>query len=69
MNDHIWDYNSRDLKKSKQGQLLILERMINYGIYPKDNKKIPLNIVKKNWNVLSIEPKRKKLLFRLIWGA
>lgn len=69
MSDHVWDYKSSILKKSKKGQLLLLERLINYGIYRKDKKKIPLNRVKKNWGMLSLEPKRKKLFRHLIWGA
>lgn len=27
----IWDYDIKELKKTKSGRLLILERMINYG--------------------------------------
>ncbi len=69
MNDNIWDYRSNTLKKSSRGQLFLLERLINYGIYLKGKKKIPLNKVKKNWNSLSIEPKRKKLFHHLIWGT
>jgi len=69
MSGHIWDYNSNTLKKSKHGQLLLLERLINYGIYLKSKKKIPLHTVKKNWDILSIEPKRKKLFHHLIWGT
>jgi len=69
MNDHIWDYNRKDLRKSKRGQILLLERLINYGIYLKGKKKISLKKVKKNWNILSIDPKRKKLFHHLIWGT
>lgn len=69
MNSHVWDYQSKVLTKSKRGRLLLLERLINYGVYMKGKKKIPLHEVKKNWNMLSLEPKRKKLLHRFIWGA
>lgn len=62
----IWDYDEKILNKSKKGTILLLERLINYGIFRNDNKKIPLKKVKKYWNVLSIEPKRKKLLQRLL---
>jgi hypothetical protein len=68
MTHSIWDYNYEDLKKSKRGNVLILERLINYGVYLKDNNKIPLDQVKRYWNELKIEPKRKKLFARLIWG-
>ncbi|KKR22941.1 MAG: hypothetical protein UT54_C0059G0006 [Candidatus Daviesbacteria bacterium GW2011_GWB1_39_5] len=43
----IWDYDVNKLKKSKQGRLLILERQINYGIYPSDKEKINLNEVER----------------------
>lgn len=46
MSLHIWDYNTHDLKKSKSGRLLLLERLINFGIYRTDKKKIPLKMVK-----------------------
>ena len=64
---HAWDYDIKTLKKSKRGQLLLLERQINYGVYPSDKKKIKLSEVKKYWNKLNIEPKRRRLLELLIW--
>ncbi len=39
----IWDYDVNKLKKSEQGRLLLLERQINYGIYPSDKEKIDLD--------------------------
>lgn len=60
----IWDYNIKELKKTKQGRLLILERQINYGVIGKE--KIRLSEVKKNWEKLNIEPDRKKLFELLI---
>lgn len=64
----IWDYDIKQLKKSKMGQLLILERQINYGIYTSDKEKISIQEVKKNWQNLKLEPKRKRLFELLIWG-
>lgn len=64
----IWDYDIKKLRKTKQGRLLILERMINYGIYHKDKDKIDLKEVKKNWDKLQIGPRRRRLLQLLIWG-
>ena len=69
MADHMWDHRKSEVKKSKAGKRLLLERLINYGVYRKDKKKIPLAAVKKNWNLLVLEPKRKKLFKRLIWGT
>jgi len=64
---HVWDYDIKTLKKSKRGQLLLLERQINYGVYPSDKEKINLSEVKRYWNKLNIEPKRRRLLELLIW--
>lgn len=64
----IWDYDINKLKKTKSGRLLILERQINYGIYPSDKEKIDLKEVKKHWNELNLEPSRRRLLELLIWG-
>lgn len=64
----IWDYDIKQLKRSKMGQLLMLERQINYGIYTSDKEKINLQEVKKNWPNLNLEPKRKRLFELLIWG-
>lgn len=61
----IWDYDIKELRKTKSGRLLILERMINYG--PSKGEKINLSEVKKNWNKLNIDPDRKELLKLLIW--
>src|SRR3989338_8388594 len=36
----IWDYDEKELRKTKEGKRLILERMINNGIYLKDKEKI-----------------------------
>lgn len=62
----IWDYDINELKKSKSGRLLILERQINYGV--KGEEKISLSEVKKNWSKLHLDPLKKKLMKLLIWG-
>lgn len=64
----IWDYDINELKKTKSGRLLILERQINYGIYPSDKEKIDLKEVKKHWKELNLDPDRKRLFELLIWG-
>lgn len=64
----IWDYDINKLKKTKAGNILILERMINNGVYLKDKEKISLSQVKKYWDRLHLEPKRKKYFQFLIWG-
>lgn len=62
----IWDYDIKELKKTKSGRLLILERMINYG--PSKGEKISLSEVKKNWNKLNLFAPQRRLLELLIWG-
>lgn len=62
---HLWDYREKDLKKTAWGKNLILERMINYG---PGKRKISLKEVKKNWNLLDIDPLRRRLFRLLIWG-
>lgn len=64
----IWEYDLAKLKKSAKGKLLILERMINYGIFPGDKEKISLSKVKKYWKRITIDPDRRRLLRYLIWG-
>ena len=64
----IWDYDEKKLQKSEKGRILLLERMINNGVYLDDSQRIPLQQVKKYWTKLHIEPGRRKLLKLLIWG-
>jgi hypothetical protein len=65
---YLWDYDQKELKKSEKGRLLLLERQINYGVYPSDEEKISLKEVRKNWDKLNIPPKRRRLLSLVIWG-
>jgi hypothetical protein len=61
----MWDYDINELRKTKSGRLLILERMINYG--PDEDEKIKLSEVKKNWDKLNLDPLKKQLFKLLIW--
>lgn len=65
---NFWDYNKKELEKTEEGKIKILERIINFGVYLKDKEKIPVDEVKKYWNRLKIEPGRKKFLEFIIWG-
>lgn len=60
----IWDYDIKNLKKTKQGRIKILERMINYG---PGKEKIKLAEVKKYWKKLDLYEPQKHLLELLIW--
>ena len=62
----IWDYDINELKKTEEGRIKILERMINYG--PDKREKIPLAQVKKYWDKLDLFTPQKRLLELLIWG-
>ena len=62
----IWDYDINELKKTEEGMIKILERMINYG--PDKSEKIPLSQVKKYWDKLDLYPSKKRLMELLIWG-
>lgn len=64
----IWDYDKKELEKSEQGRILLLERQINYGFYLSDKEKIKLSEVKKYWNKLNLEPSRRRLFKLLLWG-
>ncbi|MDO8658257.1 MAG: hypothetical protein Q7K55_05940 [Candidatus Levybacteria bacterium] len=64
----VWDYDINELKKTESGRLLILERQINYGVYLHDHDKLKLTDVKKYWEKLNIDPKRKRFLQFVIWG-
>ena len=65
MKHYLWDYDEEELKKTEQGRIKILERMINYG--PGDEK-IKLADVKKYWDKLDLFPAQKRLFELLIWG-
>ncbi|MEK7633256.1 MAG: hypothetical protein AAB437_00235 [Patescibacteria group bacterium] len=62
---YLWDYDIKELKKTEQGRIKILERMINYG---PGKEKIKLSLVKKYWNELDLYEPQKRLLEYLIWG-
>jgi len=62
---HLWDYDRKELEKTEQGRIFLLERMINYG---PGNEKIKLSQVKKYWKKLHLWLLQKKLFELIIWG-
>jgi hypothetical protein len=64
----IWDYDIKELRKTENGRKLILERLINYGVYPSSKEKISIKEVKKYWNDLEIDSDRRRFLKFIIWG-
>jgi len=65
---NLWDYDKKELEKTEEGRIKILERLINFGVYFKDKEKIPVDQVKKYWKRLKLEPRRKNFLKFIIWG-
>lgn len=61
----VWDYDIKELKKSEEGRILLLERLINYG---PGKEKIKLSEVKKHWSKLDLFPPQRKLFELLLWG-
>lgn len=61
----MYNWNT-DLSKLGKNLLTIwkLNQLINYGL---NGEKIDLKLVKKYWNKLTLDPKRKKFLALLIW--
>ncbi|MDO8610544.1 MAG: hypothetical protein Q7R95_08415, partial [bacterium] len=64
---YLWDYDYDELKKTEQGRIKILERMINYG--PGKDEKIPLKLVRKYWDELHINNLARRLMELLLWGT
>ncbi|MBI4009378.1 hypothetical protein HY357_04030 [Candidatus Roizmanbacteria bacterium] len=63
----MWDYDINELKKTEEGRIKILERMINYG--PDKGEKIKLSDVRKYWKQIHFKNvKTKRLLELLIWN-
>jgi len=65
MPSYLWDFDKKELEKTEEGRIFILERKINYG---PDGEKIKLADVKKYWNKLNIKILQKRLFELLIWG-
>jgi len=63
---YLWDYNKNTLRKTKEGKIQILERMINYG--PDKGEKIRLSDVRKFWDKLNLFTLQKRLFELLLWG-
>ena len=61
----LWDYDRKELEKTEEGRIKILERMINYG---PGREKIRLAEVKKYWKKLDLYEAPRYLLELLIWG-
>lgn len=45
----VWDYDPKQLRQTAPGRRLLLERLINGGLYLSDKIKIPLKELRANW--------------------
>ena len=61
----VWDYDIKELEKTEQGKITILERKINYG---PGKEKIKLEEVRKYWEKLNLFHLQKRLFEILLWG-
>ena len=57
----LWDYDEKELQKTEEGRIFMLERMINYGVYL-NGPKIKSGELMKYWYKLQIDPDRHHLL-------
>ena len=61
----LWDYDEKELQKTEEGRIKILERKLNFG---PGKEKIRLGQVKKYWNRLDLHPLSQRLFELLLWG-
>lgn len=60
-----WSVDTSKIKRKKEDYLIWkLEQQINFGL---NGKKLSLKLLKKYWNKLEIDPKRKNVLFSWLW--
>lgn len=60
-----WSTDTSELKKhSRAYEIWKLEQQINFGL---NGKKIKATLLKKYWDRLNLDPKRKRVLFSWLW--
>ena len=60
-----WNTDTKKLKEDKEKYAIWrLEQLINYGL---NGEKIEIKLLKKYWDELDIDPKRRKILKNWIW--
>jgi hypothetical protein len=60
-----WNIDINQLKKSREKyEIWKLEQMVNFGL---DGEKLEINLLKKYWGKLDLDPKRRKVLEFWIW--
>jgi len=62
-----WSTDVTELKKDKEKYAVwCLEQTVNFGL---GNEKLSSRLLKKYWNLLNIDPDKKKYLEMLLWGG
>lgn len=59
-----WNTPKKNIGTSKQSTIWKLNQLINFGL---NGEKLDFQKVKKYWNKLTLDPKRKMFLRYLIW--
>ena len=66
-NKHMrnWSTDTKELKKDKKKYTIWkLEQMVNFGL---GREKLSKKQLKKNWSLLSLDPRKKSFLKFLLW--
>ena len=62
-----WSTDVTELKKDKEKYAVwCLEQTVNFGL---GNGRLSSRLLKKYWNLLNIDPDKKKYLAMLLWGG
>ena len=60
-----WGVDTKKLQKNREDFIIWkLEQQINFGL---KGERLDLKLLKKYWNKLKLDPKRKKVLFSWLW--
>lgn len=60
-----WNTPKKHLNRSKQSTVWKLNQHVNFGL---NGVKLNFRLIRKYWNSLSLDPKRKHYLRYLLWG-
>ncbi len=60
-----WNTPKNQLTRSRQSTIWKLNQHVNFGL---NGIKLNFRLIRKYWNSLSLDPKRKQYLRYLLWG-
>ena len=61
-----WNTDTTRLKiDNSKHDVFVLEQQINFGL---NNTKLSLEKLKKHWDTLSIDPKKRNYLKKIVWN-